>query len=69
MNKTSLAIVALAIVSATAIGFYAFVQDAQADSLSFSQSNDQSSSILALTISGPGDVGTQTATNTCCSTP
>ena len=53
MNKTSLAIVALAIVAATAIGFYAFAQDAQAR-ISFSQSNRQSASCSALIISRAG---------------
>jgi hypothetical protein len=53
MNKTSLAIVALAIVAATAIGFYAFAQDAQART-SFSQNNRQSSSCSAVVISRAG---------------
>jgi cytochrome c-type biogenesis protein CcmE len=70
MNKTSLAIVALVIVAATAIGFYAFAQNAQASSssLSFSQSNKQRSSTLAGIISN-SNVGNQLASNTFCFEP
>jgi hypothetical protein len=64
MNKTSLAIVALVIVAATAIGFYAFAQDAQA-SISFRQSNTQRSSVDAFIINRAG-VGNQDAINNFC---
>jgi hypothetical protein len=64
MNKTSLAIVALVIVAATTIGFYAFAQDAQA-SLSFRQSNTQRSSVDAFIINRAG-VGNQEAQNNFC---
>ena len=64
MNKTSLAIVALVIVAATTIGFYAFAQDAKA-SLSFRQSNTQRSSVDAFIINRAG-VGNLDATNNFC---
>lgn len=63
MNKTSLAIVALVIVAATAIGFYAFAQDAQA--LSFRQGITQRSSVDAFIINRAG-VGNQDARNNFC---
>jgi hypothetical protein len=63
MNKTSLAIVALVIVAATAIGFYAFAQDAQA--LSFRQGITQRSSVDAFIINRAG-VGNQQAQNNFC---
>jgi hypothetical protein len=63
MNKTSLGIVALVIVAATAIGFYAFAQDAQA--LSFRQSITQRSSVDAFIINRAG-VGNQEAQNNFC---
>jgi hypothetical protein len=59
MNKTSLAIVALVVVAATtAIGFYSMLQNAQADSVSFSQSNRQHSHVTAGIIAHAG-VGNQ----------
>jgi hypothetical protein len=64
MNRTSLAIVALVIVAATAIGFYAFAQDAQA-SISFRQSTSQRSSVDAFIINRAG-VGNQEAQNNFC---
>jgi hypothetical protein len=64
MNKTSLAIVALVIVAATAIGFYAFAQDAQA-SLSFKQSISQRSGVTALIINRAG-AGNNDAVNNFC---
>jgi hypothetical protein len=64
MNKTSLAIVALVIVAATAIGFYAFAQDAQA-SITFKQSISQRSGVTALIINRAG-AGNNDATNNFC---
>jgi hypothetical protein len=70
MNKTSLAISALVVVVAIAIGFYGFVasQDAEAQTVSnndcnFSQCNAQSVSVNAGTISN-SNVGNQVASNT-----
>jgi hypothetical protein len=70
MNKTSLAVVALVIVAATAIGFYAFAQDAQASGSSsgFSQSITQKSRINSFIISD-STVGNQVAQNSFCFEP
>jgi hypothetical protein len=65
MNKTTLlAIVALIIVAATAMGIYAMAQDAQArcNNGSISQSNRQHSSVKAAIIDH-SDVGNQAGSN------
>jgi hypothetical protein len=66
MNKTSLAIVALAIVAATVVSVYAFAaQDAQArcnNGGSLCQRNSQRSHVRAAIISN-SDVGNQAASN------